>query len=877
MGAQDKSRWIPRPSLFDGLGSSSLGSGLSGVEPRDRDAHLSLSTALSQHISETQKQIQCSAYSLAFLDYVDEDLYTSFMGNRVLKSWISLGCLAVCLLLALQIVMAFTLTPAVSSLEFYLIPLVYFPLVAIISVVYFNPSAFVIRNLQILTFFFILFAGPVFIIGRAWLMQNDFVAFVVSPIYITILYCSSYFLGLRFVYSVGIALLSVTTWFVLATLSWKYEMDRLAGELHNQSTANFIWSGISITIAMGVLCTIAYTMEWNSRLQFISNQKLIILNSKLQRQLKGLENTFSSRIADLESPLEKAIAGIKLLLASSHITGSQIRILHEILICLNSSHLMTPDLYNQVKNGGVVMDKEEEKWLFNELVRSQKSSRPFDDHGESSDPSSSALVHTAHVYPGSEMDIASTVSSRSNPSPQPSPKDLSDISALLTPETTALLAQVDNYNFPIFDFARETLNRPLVVMSHQLIVVSGLLKKLQLPEKKFMNFMVGVESGYKSSLSFHNSIHAADVLHGIYHLCQLEKIRGTFSDMELLSIYIAASIHDYDHPGVNNNFLIATRDKKALLYNDKSVLENHHCSAAFQVLIKPENNFLEGLDRKTYSSVRSSIVDMVLATDLAQHFDLLTRFKKKVVTAGTFDPFGNQDDRNILMQMLMKCADVSNPTKEWPIYQEWINRILTEFYCQGDLEKSVGLPVSPFMNRDSQGPSAQKGFIEFIVYPLFEALESWTPLRDLKVNLNASRDRFCGDPNAGSPVFASSSKETSPEAKRKNLRPLKLDFANQDGAPVMLKSASDYSPPLSARRASAGPRRSSVVNIIRSFTHSHSRTQSATSLPLARPLSMGIELSALAGLEDIQSSPEGGPEQPLEYKAPDESLNHNDT
>ena len=128
----------------------------------------------------------------------------------------------------------------------------------------------------------------------------------------------------------------------------------------------------------------------------------------------------------------------------------------------------------------------------------------------------------------------------------------------------------------------------------------------------------------------HNSIHAADVLHGIFHLCQLDKIRGTFSDLETLSIYIAASIHDFDHPGVNNNFLIATKDKMALLYNDKSVLENHHCSAAFNLLITTEHNFFEALDRKTFSTVRSHIVDMVLATDLAQHFDLLTRFKKKV-------------------------------------------------------------------------------------------------------------------------------------------------------------------------------------------------------------------------------------------------------
>jgi hypothetical protein len=62
----------------------------------------------------------------------------------------------------------------------------------------------------------------------------------------------------------------------------------------------------------------------------------------------------------LDSPLEKAILAVKLLLASSNISTSHIRILHTILQYLNSSHLMTPDLYQQVKSGDVVMDKEQQ-------------------------------------------------------------------------------------------------------------------------------------------------------------------------------------------------------------------------------------------------------------------------------------------------------------------------------------------------------------------------------------------------------------------------------------------------------------------------------------------------------------------------------------
>ena len=45
--------------------------------------------------------------------------------------------------------------------------------------------------------------------------------------------------------------------------------------------------------------------------------------------------------------------------------------------------------------------------------------------------------------------------------------------------------------------------------------------------------------------------------------------------------------HDLDHPGLNNNFQIAARTKLAILHNDASVLENHHCTTGFLILSRP--------------------------------------------------------------------------------------------------------------------------------------------------------------------------------------------------------------------------------------------------------------------------------------------------
>jgi hypothetical protein len=45
---------------------------------------------------------------------------------------------------------------------------------------------------------------------------------------------------------------------------------------------------------------------------------------------------------------------------------------------------------------------------------------------------------------------------------------------------------------------------------------------------------------------------------------------------EIFGIILAAIIHDFDHPGLNNAFMINSRSEIAIRYNDVSVLENYH-------------------------------------------------------------------------------------------------------------------------------------------------------------------------------------------------------------------------------------------------------------------------------------------------------------
>lgn len=52
-----------------------------------------------------------------------------------------------------------------------------------------------------------------------------------------------------------------------------------------------------------------------------------------------------------------------------------------------------------------------------------------------------------------------------------------------------------------------------------------------------------------------------------------------------------------------------------------------------------------------------------------------------------------------VLQSMIHCADLSNPTKPIELYRSWNQRILEEYWKQGDKEKDLGLEVSPMCDR----------------------------------------------------------------------------------------------------------------------------------------------------------------------------------
>uniref|UniRef100_A0A3B3W0T7 Phosphodiesterase n=1 Tax=Poecilia latipinna TaxID=48699 RepID=A0A3B3W0T7_9TELE len=292
------------------------------------------------------------------------------------------------------------------------------------------------------------------------------------------------------------------------------------------------------------------------------------------------------------------------------------------------------------------------------------------------------------------------------------------------------LEDVDRWGLDIFKVAEYSGKRPLTVTMYTIFQERDLLKTFKIPVDHFINFMMTLEDHYRSDVAYHNNIHAADVVQSTHVLLSTPALEAVFTDLEILAALFASSIHDVDHPGVSNQFLINTNSELALMYNDLSVLENHHLAVGFKLLQEDNCDIFQNLSKKQRQSLRKMVIDMVLATDMSKHMNLLADLKtmvetKKVTNLGVL-LLDNYSDRIQVLQNMVHCADLSNPTKPLELYRKWTDRIMVEFFTQGDRERDKGMEISPMCDKHNASiEKNQVGFIDYIVHPLWE---TWADL-----------------------------------------------------------------------------------------------------------------------------------------------------
>ncbi|XP_038078738.1 high affinity cAMP-specific and IBMX-insensitive 3',5'-cyclic phosphodiesterase 8B-like isoform X3 [Patiria miniata] len=431
----------------------------------------------------------------------------------------------------------------------------------------------------------------------------------------------------------------------------------------------------------------------------------------------------------IEAPITKVINIINA--AQENSPGTVAQALDRVLEILRTSELYNPQLSaQQVK---------EDDQMTSDLVGGLMTQGGYS---------------TRRRMSGSEVALSKTTSSA-----RYSPTSPSSHMTQVPAEVQKILEREAAWDFNIEELERITLHRPLIYLGLKVFNRFKVCSFLGISETVLRNWLQVVEANYHSSNPYHNSTHAADVMQATAYFIGKEKLKSCFEPADEIAALIAATLHDIDHPGRTNSFLCNAASDLAILYNDIAVLESHHAALGFQLTTREDRcNIFKELDREDYRAMRHTIIDMILATEMTKHFEHLSKFVNcfnkpalrdgedtlSMQSTGRSTPdsssLANPENRALIRRMLIKCADVSNPTRPLNMCMVWARRISEEYFAQTDEEKKRSLPVvMPVFDRLSCSiPKSQISFTEYFIMDMFDAWDAFIDCPEVMENLRTN-------------------------------------------------------------------------------------------------------------------------------------------
>ncbi|KAF4725580.1 hypothetical protein FOZ63_004424, partial [Perkinsus olseni] len=225
------------------------------------------------------------------------------------------------------------------------------------------------------------------------------------------------------------------------------------------------------------------------------------------------------------------------------------------------------------------------------------------------------------------------------------------------------------------------------------------------------------------------------------------RVQDNLNHLERFALLFSALICHMRHPGLTNDFLVKARTPEAICFNDIAVLQHCHLAHAFGLLEDPELNFLLNVESEIATQLRKLVIHMVLRLDISRHMTEITN----LTSAMASESFpSREEDIMLLLSVSLRVADVSWACRPQQIYGRWAEKFLEELYLQGDLEKVMGRPVSPFCDRDAvQSTRTELAYAYVMVSPLINAytvlyeglIPSWVE-EGLEPNKQALRDKI---------------------------------------------------------------------------------------------------------------------------------------
>ncbi|KAF7629988.1 Phosphodiesterase [Meloidogyne graminicola] len=321
-------------------------------------------------------------------------------------------------------------------------------------------------------------------------------------------------------------------------------------------------------------------------------------------------------------------------------------------------------------------------------------------------------------------------------------------------EINKVLEKEHCWDFDVIELERVTDSHPLANLGFKIFERWSVSEALHCSSDVLHKWLTVIEANYQSGNAYHNATHAADVLQATSYFLSSDPVGQLIQDNHALAALIAATVHDLDHPGRGNAFLMNTRQRLAILYNDHSILENHHVALAFQLtLSQPGVNIFAQMPREDFVQLRQAVIDMVLATDMSRHFEHLAKFQQLMAILPGNDEEENEqeeeeEDRDtnsmIICRMMVKCADIANPTREWRLCHEWALRIVQEYFDQTaeEIEKKLPVTMKGFDRETCNVPLTQCTFVDMFARETFTGWCEFAALSPLLTRLEENYERW---------------------------------------------------------------------------------------------------------------------------------------
>jgi len=239
---------------------------------------------------------------------------------------------------------------------------------------------------------------------------------------------------------------------------------------------------------------------------------------------------------------------------------------------------------------------------------------------------------------------------------------------------------------------------------------------INIDQDYIFNFCQKTQTNSRSTVKFHNPVHVGLMMQAC-HFFFMHGLEIHVAPVEKFVLFFACIVCYDSHPGLTNDFLVNARHPRATRYNDNAILQNYNLANVFNMLSDPENNFFVHTPKQKFDEFRKKLINIVLRSDMRKHFDEISMFKTKL--ASDFPLPNNEEDNLVLLAISLRLADLSWTCRPLNNYLRWVERFQDEMSNQGELEKQMGLPVSPFCDTDTRhAEKSQLAYLVAIVHPL---------------------------------------------------------------------------------------------------------------------------------------------------------------